>query len=275
LGENERDIFWLGTATLQLLLLASARAPAKGANSVGDILGQIIATYRRLGISGNLLTDAEAWAGKLGTYQEGILVSEEDSTSLVTEITNWVKSLSDLFKSQLAFPGGVSDRLTKIDQIYSAVTQFQTTEHQFTYTSPDNRGIKDIVSSAIDNATNQDEILLTGYFDNALVDRILRALRRGVQMRIIVPTYRSNEQDNIDATRRIKRSNATVRQHHAIHARIAIFGDHSILVSSADPKTDGLDQNFEAGIWTTNSTLIQQGRLFFENVWNESADWNM
>jgi phosphatidylserine/phosphatidylglycerophosphate/cardiolipin synthase-like enzyme len=275
LGDNERDIFWLGTALLQLAILASARAAAKGANSVGDILGQIIATYRRIGISGNLLSDAERWATTLSAYQDGVQLSVVDSASLTTEIVNWIKSLSDLFKAELAFPGGVSDRLSKIDLIYDAVSQFQTTEHQFTYTSPDARGIKDKVTTAIDAATNQDEILLTGYFDNALVDKILRGLRKGVQMRIIVPTYRQNERDNIDATRRIKRANAAVREHHAIHARIAIFGIKSMLVSSADPKTDGLDQNFEAGIWTTNATLVQEGKHFFESIWNESTEWNM
>jgi hypothetical protein len=54
-----------------------------------------------------------------------------------------------------------------------------------------------------------------------------------------------------------------------------VFGNSAALVSSDDPKTDGLDQNYEAGIWTTNRTLGQQCRNFFNALWNESVEWNM
>jgi len=120
-----------------------------------------------------------------------------------------------------------------------------------------------------------DEILLTGYFDNALVDKLIGALRRGVQVRLIVPPYRQNQTDNIDATRRVKRANGQVKQHNTNHARLMVFGNKATLVSSADPKTDGLDQNYEAGIWTTNRTLVQNCRDFFDILWAESTEWNM
>jgi hypothetical protein len=53
------------------------------------------------------------------------------------------------------------------------------------------------------------------------------------------------------------------------------FGTKSALVSSADPKTDGLDIHFEAGIWTNNRSLVQNCRDFFDVIWAESTEWNM
>ena len=66
-----------------------------------------------------------------------------------------------------------------------------------------------------------------------------------------------------------------VKQHDSSHARIMTFGTKSALVSSADPKTDGLDLHFEAWIWTSNRSLVQNCKDFFEVIWEESVDWNM
>jgi phosphatidylserine/phosphatidylglycerophosphate/cardiolipin synthase-like enzyme len=178
-------------------------------------------------------------------------------------------------KERFAHPKELYERLPKIDHIHDAITQLQTAEHEFVCTSPDTRGIKEKVTGAIDAAVESDEILLTGYFDNALVDKLTRALHRGVQIRLIVPPYHVKERDNISATKRVKASNGQVRHHESNHARLMIFGTKSALVSSADPKTDGLDQNYEAGIWTTNRTLVQSSRDFFDMIWRESTEWNM
>ena len=98
---------------------------------------------------------------------------------------------------------------------------------------------------------------------------------RPIISRLLVPLYREREIDNITATHRVKREGGSVKQHNTNHARIMVFGNNAALISSADPKTDGLDQNYEAGIWTTNRTLIQRCKDFFEVLWNESADWEM
>lgn len=276
MGDAERDIFWLGTALQSLLTLGNTSGLVKGRNSVLEILGEIVDTFVRNGVSGNLLTEAQHWANYFrDNYGENEALREADKVGFVTSCENWIKNFSDLMKERFAHPKEIYERLPKIDHIHDAIKQMQTVEHEFVCTSPDTRGIKEKVTGAIDASAEPEEILLTGYFDNALVDKLIRALRRGVQIRLIVPHYHANERDNISATKRVKTSNGQVRQHESNHARLMIFGVKSVLVSSADPKTDGLDQNYEAGIWTTNRTLVQSSRDFFEVIWRESTEWNM
>jgi phosphatidylserine/phosphatidylglycerophosphate/cardiolipin synthase-like enzyme len=276
LGDAERDIFWLGTALQSLLTLGNTNGIVKGGNGISQILGGIIAALRRIDVSGNLSTEVEAWSSYFrDNYAEQEHLRHDDKDRFVADCQNWTRTLSDVMKERFSHPKELYERLPKIDLIHDAITQIQTAEHQFICTSPTVREIRDKVTQAIDDSTDQDEILLTGYFDNALVDKMTRALRRGVQVRLIVPPYRQTERDNITATRRIRTSNGQVRQHETNHARIMVFGNRAALVSSADPKTDGFDQNYEAGIWTTNRTIIQKSREFFDILWTESAEWNM
>ena len=276
MGDAERDGVWLGMALQSLKTLGTTKDVVKEQGGISDILGELIATCNRNGVSGNLLAEAQRWANYFrDNYGGNENLRQADSDRFVVDCGNWTKSLMDIMKERFAHPKELYDRLPKIDYILDSIKQIQTAEHQFVCTTPNSRIIKDKVSAAID-ATNQgDIILLTGYFDNALVDKLSRALRRGVQVRLIVPTYHANEHDNINATRRIKTANGQVKQHDSNHARLMVFGTREAMVSSADPKTDGLDQNYEAGIWTTNRTLIQDCKVFFEEIWNEATDWNM
>lgn len=265
----------MGVALQSLVTLGTNREVVKARNGLSEILGELIATYTRNQISGNLLTEAQKWGAYFKeNYGENEHLRENDS-SFVSDSQNWIKTLMDLMKERYSQPKELFERLPKIDIIHDAIVQIQTAESQFVCTSPDTRAIKDKVSEAIDNSIQGDEILLTGYFDGALVDRLTRASRRGVQVRLIVPRYKDNERDNIAATRRVRTANGTVKQHDSNHARIMIFGTKSALVSSADPKTDGLDLHFEAGIWTNNRTLVQNCTDFFEIIWNDSVNWNM
>ena len=276
MGDAERDIFWIGLALQSLLTLGKTKGLVKGRNGISEILGEIIATYRRIDISGNLLTEAQMWSQYFrDNYTENELIRDDDIEKFTTACQVWINTCSDVIKERYAHPKEIYDSLPKIDLIHDAIMQIQTAKHEFVCTSPDRRQIKDKVTTQIDNTVENNEIILTGYFDNALVDKLIRALRRGVQIRLLVPSYREREIDNISATRRVRQEGGSVRQHNTNHARVMVFGNNAALVSSADPKTDGLDQNYEAGIWTTNRTLIQNCRDFFEILWNEAEDWDM
>lgn len=274
--DAERDIFWLGTALQSMLALCNTDGIAKGKSSISEILGEVIATLRRIGISGNLLSQIEEWSNRFrDTYAENEAIRQEDKERFITGCQGWIQGLQDLMKERFAHPKEIYDILPKIDEMHEAIERFQTTEHQFVCTAPDAKQIKEKVTDAIDRSIENDDMLLTGYFDNALVDKLINALRKGVQVRLIVPIYKPNERDNISATRRVKRAGAQVKQHDTNHARLMIIGTKNALISSADPKTDGLDQNYEAGIWTNNRTLIQNCRDFFDVLWAESVDWDM
>jgi PLD-like domain len=276
MGDAERDGFWLGIALQSLITLGTTQDVVKEQGGISEILGELIATYGRNGISGNLLADAQKWANYFrDNYAVNETLRQTDSDTFVTDCRNWTKSLMDIMKERFAHPKELYERLPKIDFILDSIKQLQTVEHQFVCTTPNTRIIREKATTAIDSTNQGDEILLTGYFDNALVDKLSRALRRGVQVRLIVPTYRAHEHDNINATRRVKTANGQVKQNDSNHARLMVFGVKEAMISSADPKTDGLDQNYEAGIWTSNRTIIQSAKDFFEEIWNEASDWNM
>ena len=276
MGDAERDIFWLGIALQSLVSLGKAAGMIKGKDSISEILGAVIAAYGRIDVSGNLSTEAESWSTFFrDNYGATERLRDGDKDRFISDCEKWIRDFSDVMRERYSHPKELYDRLGKIDIIAGAITQIQTAEHDFICTSPTSREIKDKVSSAIDGSQAPEEILLTGYFDNALLDKLTRALSRGVQVRLIVPRYSDRDRDNKNATRRIKNSHGLVKQHDTNHARIMVFGAKSALVSSADPKTDGLDQNFEAGIWTTNRTLIQKCKDFFDSLWNESSEWNL
>lgn len=273
MGDAERDIFWTGTAIQSLLMSAQDGGIVKGRGAMLEIVGEIIATYTRLSITGSLLTDAQSWATRFrDTYSQGESIREDEKGQFIRICESWRSELLDIMKERYSQPREIYDMIPKIDVIYDAITQLQTTENQFLGTSPSAREIKEKASQVIDSTSNQD-ILLTGYFDSALLDKLLSALRRGVAVKLVVPPYSGRDRDNASATRRLKNAGAEVKEHPSNHSRLLIIGDRSAMVSSADPKTDSLDQNYEAGIWTTNRTLVQRGRNFFEAIWTEAADW--
>ncbi len=239
-------------------------------------LNEAMRILRLIEIDAGLLSDVEDWRVKFrDTYGDTERLRSEDREEFAVDSDTLFKALMGVLKERYAHPKEVYDRLAEIDFIRDAIAQIQTAQHEFVSTSPAERQIKDKLINAIGACNEHDEILLTGYFDNALLDRLRTALRRGAQVRLIVPPYHTRETDNITATQRLKAENGMVKQHGQVHARIAVFKTDAALVSSANPKTDGLDQNYEAGIWTTNRTIIENCRTFFEILWREGLDWNM
>ena len=77
-----------------------------------------------------------------------------------------------------------------------------------------------------------------------------------------------------DATSRLVTSGGAVKVHKMLHARIFMIGKKVAIISSADLKSDSLDINYEAGIWTNNSTVIDDAFDFFEKVWEEANPWS-
>ena len=56
------------------------------------------------------------------------------------------------------------------------------------------------------------------------------------------------------------------------HARV-IVSEKAVLVGSADPDYFGLKIHKNASIYTTNATVVNAAKLFFDKIWQESKDY--
>jgi hypothetical protein len=61
-----------------------------------------------------------------------------------------------------------------------------------------------------------------------------------------------------------------VRTNPIIHARMIIVDDKEVLISTSDLTRDQLFDEYNAGIWTRNQTIVENAIKFFDNVWEES-----
>jgi len=141
-------------------------------------------------------------------------------------------------------------------------------ENQFLCTLPTKRTLQRKLVDILADTTGIEEVLITGWIDGVLLPELRRLLEGGIRVRII--TRFSQEKGVRDAIHRLSESNAAIRENKMVHARMIIVGDKHVIVSSADLKTDSLSENREAGIYTTDPTIIGAARSLFEEIWNES-----
>mgnify|MGYP001147208952 CR=1 FL=1 len=138
----------------------------------------------------------------------------------------------------------------------------------FLHTLPEDKKLRTKIAEILDRPENVHEVLITGWIDGVMLDRLNQLFQKGVEVRII--GRHSDEKGVTDAMTRLQRGGAKIKMNNMMHARLIIIDDKEVIVSSADLKSDSLDINREAGIHSTNPTTIREARKFFENVWNES-----
>lgn len=96
MGDAERDIFWLGTALQSLLTLGNTGGLVKGRDNMLQILGETIATLRRIEISGNLFTELDTWSNYFReNYAENEHLTHDDKEKFITSCKAWIQTLSD------------------------------------------------------------------------------------------------------------------------------------------------------------------------------------
>lgn len=61
-----------------------------------------------------------------------------------------------------------------------------------------------------------------------------------------------------------------VRTNPIIHARMLIVDDKEVLISTSDLTRDQLFDEYNAGVWTRNQSIVENAIKFFDNVWEES-----
>jgi hypothetical protein len=117
-------------------------------------------------------------------------------------------------------------------------------------------------------------LIMCRAFDKMLFPPLTEAQNRGVAVKIVaVPIQRVKGEKSRERRLEEAWKEASVKfqlkKNENQHARL-IISECAALVGSADPDYYGLKDHKNACVYTTNPTVINAAKLFFESVWQES-----
>ena len=110
--------------------------------------------------------------------------------------------------------------------------------------------------------------------DLHLIDEIAGAIERGVEVLLITrATDKLNTHDTKMAfphLQKLLRKN--LKMNERIHARIIIRDDIEALMMSSDLTQDSIQNLLNCGIRISDTNVIEDLLIFFDNVWNSSKN---
>lgn len=77
---------------------------------------------------------------------------------------------------------------------------------------------------------------------------------------------------SLDALKFLKKSGAGIKGIKGLHAKIFIFENNGVLVSSSNFTTGGMYKNYELGIYTDDKSIVKEINDHFAELWNISGD---
>jgi len=235
------------------------------------------------------LKETEKWTAGTHYYKDtSFLVFGEIKCNITIPESNWLRWLREWGKNIVSIT--VSDESAKklnwirkelkassdenlIERIEESLTELEKLRkgtkinQSLLWTLPQEKSIRLKIEELLNRAADQKgEVLITGWIDGALEQFLLGVLRQKGKLRIL--GRKSTKKGVNDTMNRLKKSGADIKINNMLHARIVV-AEGECTVSSADLKTDSLDQNREVGIYTTDPMIVKKARNFFERVWNE------
>jgi len=137
---------------------------------------------------------------------------------------------------------------------------------EFLSTTPEKKSFKAKVAEMLKKAELKDELRVSGYLGTTFQEKFFELVNKGCLVRLVTRKELDKESDT--ATKELsKRRPDSVRRLNTVHARLFILGDKEAVISSADLKSDSLDTNFEAGIWTNDPQIVNHAVSLFEKMW--------
>ncbi len=110
--------------------------------------------------------------------------------------------------------------------------------------------------------------------DDEVVDALVRAARRGVDVRLIRPTPRDNEEAELRNVRRLGRAGGSVRYLDTprVHAKVIVVDRRRALIGSMNLTPTSLDFNRELGIVTDAPSVIQPLLRQMDADWQKATN---
>jgi len=202
------------------------------------------------------------WLNQWGKNITTITLSGESARKL-----NWIKRELKVSSDENLIER-IEESLIELEKLRKGVKVNQS----LLWTLPQEKEIRVKMDELLNRVAGQKgEVLITGWIEGALEPALHGILKNGGKVRILA--RKSSEKGVNDTLNRLKKSGANIKTNNMLHARIVV-GEGECMISSADLKTDSLDQNREAGVYTTDPTIVKRAKDFFEKVWNEDQSKN-
>lgn len=163
----------------------------------------------------------------------------------------------------------IEDVIYKLIEAYEGVGVGIT--HQFLATLIESKTIRDKIDELSRLPKWREVKVVSLYLDNAGTEYLIKMIKNGAKVRII--TRKPDKKTHRDAIEALKQLGAEIRIHSMAHARIIIFDDLAAIISSADLDAEGLSNQRQAGIYTTDKTVVRDTIVFFDKIWEEAQPY--
>lgn len=259
---RKKDIWFRAIAYGNCIAILGKRMIAKG--KVDDVKYDYFS--RQTGSKRVAESDWVSWLNKWGKPVQQIIIPTEVLKEIeeIKEIQGkdhgeTLSKLLEKYKSQKVS----LDRVRKAAPI------------EFVYTEPTRKAFKEKVAEMLDRVQPDEEIRITGYFGSSFLDKILKLFDKGVRVKLITHPIGGLDKESKAATKHLASIDKEfVKVLNIVHSRLFIAGTREAIISSADLKSDSVDTNFEAGIWTNNPIIVNGAIQFFDKIWEEARTWS-
>jgi len=113
--------------------------------------------------------------------------------------------------------------------------------------------------------------IISPYLDNTGAEYIIKMLKNKVDVKLI--TRKPDKKAHADALTALKGMGASIKTDSMMHARLIIFDDVAAIISSADLDSEGLNNQRQIGILTTDKITIKDAIVFFDKVWELASEY--
>jgi len=155
--------------------------------------------------------------------------------------------------------------------IIEANEKLSKIEHHLITNTPEEHQLTDKIRRLIDNA--KQELLLVGWIDTEFLEELKNAKKRGVEIKIITktPDKGSPAAAQTAFPRLIKLLGVkSIGLNPRRHSRLLVVDNEFCIIGSADFTTHSAKSNFEGAIFTNNPKLIDDAKIHFYAIWNDT-----
>ena len=164
----------------------------------------------------------------------------------------------------------IEDVITKFLEFYKG--EKVEISQQLLVTLYETKTIRDkIAELAQKSATFKEVRIISPYLDNTGVEHIMKMLKNKVDVKLI--TRKPDKKAHADALTVLKGMGASIKTDNMMHARLIIFDDVAAIISSADLDSEGLNNQRQIGILTTDKITIKDAIVFFDKVWELASEY--
>jgi len=165
----------------------------------------------------------------------------------------------------------IEDVITKFLEFYKG--EKVEISQQLLVTLYETKTIRDkIAEFAQKSAIFKEVRIISPYLDNTGVEHIMKMLKNKVDVKLI--TRKPDKKAHADALTVLKGMGASIKTDNMMHARLIIFDDVAAIISSADLDSEGLNNQRQIGILTTDKITINDAIAFFDKVWEVASEYS-